>query len=53
MYKLICLSDPRALGIEDEQGDWDMAALEQHITQCHECKQGYVQLLQELSRQLD
>lgn len=37
MYKLVCDQDPKALGIEDEEGNWNLAILEQHIHQCDCC----------------
>lgn len=37
--KLLCKKDPRALGIEDETGAWDMEKFSAHIRRCKICKQ--------------
>lgn len=37
MYKLICKANPRTLGIEDTDGNWDMDKFKEHILSCQEC----------------
>ncbi len=39
-HKLVCGSDPVALGIEDEKTrKWDTDKLIKHIDQCEKCKE--------------
>lgn len=38
--KLFCNADPRALGIENNEGDWDMGAFAAHIKKCEQCRVG-------------
>jgi len=37
MYKLICNSDPKKRGIENEDGSWDMTKFREHIQTCKKC----------------
>ncbi|MDI6773303.1 MAG: hypothetical protein QME77_12060 [bacterium] len=37
-YRLACNADPRALGIEHEDGTWNHAALLRHSTRCPACR---------------
>lgn len=39
MFKLICGRDSVALGIQREDGAWDMAVFEKHLKECPECWQ--------------
>ncbi|MBA7635694.1 hypothetical protein ES703_43298 [subsurface metagenome] len=38
-FILYCDGDPRKLGIEDEQGNWDLVKFREHIHTCAPCKQ--------------
>lgn len=37
-FMLYCNKDPRDLGIEDDQGNWDMAKFKEHILECTPCQ---------------
>lgn len=43
-FILYCDGDPRKLGIEDEQGNWDLVKFMEHIEGCSPCKQFLVVL---------
>jgi len=43
-FILYCDGDPRELGIEDEQGNWDLVKFREHIDTCAPCKQFLVVL---------
>ena len=36
-FLLYCNQDPRALGIEDAQGNWNYDRFREHIRACPEC----------------
>jgi hypothetical protein len=36
-FMLYCDRDPRDLGIEDSEGNWDLERLREHIETCPEC----------------
>ena len=37
-FKLYCGGDPRKLGIEDQEGDWDLVKFKEHVESCSPCK---------------
>jgi len=37
-FILYCEGDPKELGIEDEQGNWDLVKFKEHIQICSPCK---------------
>lgn len=43
-YILPCGGDLRALGIENDQGVWDLRTLYDHLTQCQKCSHRLRQL---------
>jgi len=43
-FILYCEGDPLKLGIEDEQGNWDLVKFKEHIQVCSSCKY-FVRLL--------
>jgi len=43
-FLLYCDGDPRALGIEDVQGNQDLVKLREHIRKCPDCQRLYVLL---------
>jgi len=36
-FLLYCGNDPASLGIEDDQGNWDMTAFRDHVDSCKPC----------------
>lgn len=36
-YKLVCDQNPRTLGIEDAEGNWDMKKFKDHVKICPQC----------------
>ncbi len=48
MYKLYCNQDPKALGIEDDKGNWDCEKFILHIKECKQCKR----FLRKIKREL-
>lgn len=36
-FLLYCNQDPRDLGIEDKEGNWDMSKFREHIKTCPAC----------------
>lgn len=56
-FLLYCNQDPRALGIEDDQGNCDNARFKAHIQECPHCQylldligEGLLDLLDDLDR---
>jgi len=43
-FILYCGGDPRKLGIEDEEGNWDLVRFREHIDTCSPCKEFLVLL---------
>ncbi|MBA7661752.1 hypothetical protein ES703_69772 [subsurface metagenome] len=37
-FILFCKQNPKTLGIEDEQGNWDYDKFREHIKTCPECE---------------
>ncbi|MBI3585443.1 MAG: hypothetical protein HY096_16025 [Nitrospinae bacterium] len=48
VYKLVCEGNPKVLGIEDAEGNWDMKKFKGHIISCPECREFASTLLQEV-----
>lgn len=53
IFKLLCNQDPRALGIENESGAWDLAKFEAHLKSCKLCARGKSALKRELKTALE
>ena len=43
-FRLQCAQDPRALGIELEDGAWDLNKFEEHLKQCPVCGKFVVEM---------
>lgn len=53
MFKLLCNQNPRALGIENESGAWDLAKFEAHRKTCRVCARGKAALKLDLEAALE
>lgn len=51
-YKLICGQNPKTLGIEDADGNWDMEKFKEHVETCQECSKFSQALTKTLSKGL-
>lgn len=52
-YKLLCKSDPVALGIENDDESWDLEKLKEHIKQCKICSCALSKLFEDEKGELD
>ncbi|GAI61952.1 unnamed protein product [marine sediment metagenome] len=52
-FMLYCEGDPRSLGIEDDNGKWDLTALKRHIEECERCKRFWTVLTKEMLDRLE
>lgn len=48
IYKLLCSQNPRALGIENDSGAWNLAKFEAHLKTCKVCARGKTALKRDL-----
>jgi hypothetical protein len=53
IYKLVCKEDPQKLGIEDQEGNWNLLKLEQHIHQCDPCADFMAAILEILASKMN